>query len=170
MNIGIRVFLVENDGSLRPLPVRRFDGLLRGETLFPEYAGKKMRYAMISVELDNRKAVEIVRADYGFVSFDACGRLDEKDMARQMRQVANTLSVPGQESNFIDLRPQIAQQRYRAEFKWTPTAAEITAIERAVLWKGKRPVLRIRPSIRPRKGSKAIPTPGSPEVDGLPTT
>ena len=158
MNIGIRVFILENDGSLRPLPVRKFDGLLRGEILYPEYAGKRVRYAMISVELENRKAVEIVRADYGFVSFDARGRLDEKDMERQMRQVANTLSVPGQESNFIDSRPPIAQQRYRAEFKWTPTSAEIAAIDRAVLWKGKKPVLRIRPSIRQRSGSKGTST------------
>ena len=53
MGLAVRVFLVEDDGYLRRLPLARYERLLRGEAegFFPQYAGKRVRYAFVVVDL-----------------------------------------------------------------------------------------------------------------------
>ena len=63
MGLSIRIFIVEEDDTLKRLPMTRFDRLLKrdpNESL-PKYAGKRVRYALIVVELINRRPIEIVK-------------------------------------------------------------------------------------------------------------
>jgi len=70
MGIGLRIFLVNDDDSLERLAVARYDRLLRRnlEERLPQYAGKRVRYALVAYEVENRKPVEILRIEYNYLS------------------------------------------------------------------------------------------------------
>jgi len=73
MGIGIRVLLVDDDDSIKRFPLTRYERLLRrnpNERL-PQYAGKRVRFAEVAVELEERKPVQIIRAVYGILPFDS---------------------------------------------------------------------------------------------------
>jgi len=57
MGLSIRIFTVEEDDTLKRLPMTRFDRLLKRDPdeSLPKYAGKRVRYALIVVELINRR-------------------------------------------------------------------------------------------------------------------
>ena len=77
MGLSIRIFIVEEDDTLKRLPMTRFDRLLKhdpNESL-PKYAGKRVRYALIVVELINRRPIEIVKDEFAYLDFDDEGRL-----------------------------------------------------------------------------------------------
>ena len=78
MGIGLRVFLVNDDDSLERLAVARYDRLLRrdpGECL-RQYAGKRVRYALVAYEVENRKSLKILRMEYNYLFLDSEGRID----------------------------------------------------------------------------------------------
>lgn len=55
MGIGLRIFLVNDDDSLERLAVARYERLLRRdpEECLPQYAGKRVRYALVAYEVEN---------------------------------------------------------------------------------------------------------------------
>ena len=46
---GLRFFLFEADGTLRRLPMRTVDGMVRGEDRMMQYAGQRLRTAPVLV-------------------------------------------------------------------------------------------------------------------------
>jgi hypothetical protein len=77
MGLSIRVFIVEDDDSIKRLPLAQYERLLKrdpNESL-PKYAERRIRYALIVVDLVNRRPIEIVRDQFGFLDFDDEGRL-----------------------------------------------------------------------------------------------
>lgn len=63
--LSIRIFKVNEDDTLWRLPINRFNQLVSRDTdeRLPEYAGKRLRYALIVIELENRKPVGMLRTD-----------------------------------------------------------------------------------------------------------
>jgi hypothetical protein len=77
MGLGMRIFIVKDDGSLERLPFGRYNRLLQrhpSERLF-QYAGKRVRCVVIVVESINRKPVEILKCQYSYLSFDSDGMI-----------------------------------------------------------------------------------------------
>ncbi len=73
MGTGCRFFLVDDNDSLQRIPMARLDRLLhfdRRESL-PQYAGKRIRYAMVFVDVAGRQVLSIRNADYFLLAFDA---------------------------------------------------------------------------------------------------
>lgn len=139
----MRIFIIEQDGSITHIPVRKFDGMCGGRERCPEYAGRRMRYVLVSVESENRKPVRIFHMDCGFISFTEAGKRDEREVIKQMRLAAEMIEPFPQEGNSVSIGPALAQQRNLREFSWMPTATEQAEIERAVFQKrGKRMKLR----------------------------
>ena len=63
MGLSIRIFIVEDDDIIKRLPLARYERLLRrdpNERLL-EYTDKRVRYALIVVDLFNRRPIEIVK-------------------------------------------------------------------------------------------------------------
>ena len=59
MGLSIRVFIVEDDDSINRLPLAQYERLLKrdpNESL-PKYAGRRIRYALIVVDLVNRRPI-----------------------------------------------------------------------------------------------------------------
>ena len=69
MGLSIRVFIVEDDDTIKRLPLARYERLLRRDPdeRLSKYAGKRVRYALIVVDLVNRKPIEVVRDEYAYL-------------------------------------------------------------------------------------------------------
>lgn len=87
MGTGLRVFLGNDDSSLKRFPLARFERLFQGhpEERLPEYAGKRVRYALVIVDLVNRKPFEILGIQYPILTFDSEGKIDAAELEKEMR-------------------------------------------------------------------------------------
>ena len=80
MGYGFRVFLVEEDNSIKMIPTAKFDRLWQPESndQWQPYANKSIRYAKVVLNLTDRKPLSILHVDYGYLVFDSEGKLDQK--------------------------------------------------------------------------------------------
>ena len=140
MGIGLRIFLITEDDSLRRLSGAKFERLRRGELegRLPEYANKQIRYALVILETENRKAVAINMIQYAYLFFDSEGRLDATNLEQAARLALDMVPpIPSEIRNgqIIDARHQFAKKRYHDQYKWTPTPELEAALVKAVLGK-----------------------------------
>lgn len=140
MGIGLRIFLVNDDDSLERLAVARYDRLLRRdpEECLPQYAGKRVRYALVAYKVENRKPVEILRIEYSYLSLDSDGRIDAAEQEREMVLAVDLFPpvLPEKEPRqVIDAKHRFARKRYDAKYRWTPSRELEAAILNAVFGK-----------------------------------
>ena len=140
MGLSIRVFIVEDDDSINRLPLAQYERLLKrgpDERLL-KYAGKRVRYALLVVDLVNRRPIEIVRDQFGFLDFDDEGQLKigehEKKESLAFDMLAPILSDQTN-SRVIDARHKFAKKSYLDKFSWEPTDEIIAAIAKAIFGK-----------------------------------
>jgi hypothetical protein len=129
---------VDDNDSLQWSSVARLDRLLhfsRAESL-PQYSGKRMRCAMVFVEVARRQVLAIRNIDYFWLSFDRNGRIDKKEWEKEMRLGMELLPFnPDGEhpKQVIDARHRFAKRRYEHEFKWKPSRKVEEASVSAIL-------------------------------------
>jgi hypothetical protein len=140
MGLSIRVFIVEDDDTIKRLPMARYERLLErdpDERLL-EYVGKRVRYALIVVDLVNRRPIEILRDEFGFLDFDEDGRFKEPQHEKEESSALDMLdffSLEQQDKRVIDARHIFARKRYFDKNRWEPTDEIITAIAEAIFGK-----------------------------------
>ena len=140
MGLSIRIFIVEDDGTINRLPLARYERLLKrdpDERLL-EYTGKRVRYALIVVDLFNRRPIEIVKNEFGFLFFDDEGRLKVSELEKEESLAFDMLdlfSLKQQDKRVIDARHKFARKRYFDKHRWEPTDQIVTAIAEAIFGK-----------------------------------
>jgi len=142
MGTGVRVFFIGTDNSVRKVPLSKFERLYdnRSDECFEEYAGERVRCAMVFVRLENRKPAEIIHVDYFIVPFKMDGRVDQKERERGMSLVMQSLDLsppeaePENQHNVINAMPRIFKKKYDEEFKWEPTDVELAMIVKKVFY------------------------------------
>ena len=140
MGLSIRIFIVEDDDTIKRLPLARYERLLRrdpNERLL-EYTDKRFRYALIVVDLFNRRPIEIVKDEFGFLSFDDEGRLNLSELVKEESLAFDMLAplFPDQTSGrVIDAQHKFARKRYFNKHRWEPTDQIVTAIAEAIFGK-----------------------------------
>ncbi len=140
MGLSIRVFIVEDDDKIKRLPLTRYERLLKhdpDERLL-EYTGKRVRYALIVVDLVNRRPIEILRDEFGFLDFDEDGRFKESQHEKEESSAFDMLdffSLEQQDKQVIDARHKFARKRYFDKNRWKPTDEIIIAIAEAIFGK-----------------------------------
>ncbi len=101
---------------------------------FPQYAGKRVRYAEMAIEFENRKPVEILRMEYFIMHFDYKGRIDStaRDDARKLG--VNLIPPIHFETDpvVIDAQHHFAKKRFDHQFRWKPTPETEMAILKAI--------------------------------------
>ena len=138
MGIGIRVFLVDDNDSLQLLSLARLERLLRfdrGESR-PQYAGKRIRCAMVVLHVAGRQVLSIRNVDYSYLPFDAKGRINKKEWEKGMRLGMDLLPPLFSEENpkqIINASHRFAKRRYEHEFKWKPGRKVEEAMMAAIL-------------------------------------
>ncbi|MCG2774113.1 MAG: hypothetical protein L6406_00390 [Desulfobacterales bacterium] len=143
MGIGIRVLLVDDDDSIKRFPLTRYERLLRrnpNERL-PQYAGKRVRFAEVAVELEERKPVQIIRAVYGILPFDSEGRIDTAEYEKEMRLSAEMMPpilADRPSPKIVYAKHIFAKKRFDDQFRWEPTPQIEKSIVEAIFAKGRR--------------------------------
>ena len=131
MSIGVRIMFLDGDRIIR-VSQRRFERLVDRDLneAMPEYAGQRLRCAMVYVQLANRKPVEVVRIDYMVLPLDPEGRLDADLQSRKMMLAGEMFGfgMTGTAERVVDFGPYLAEKQYRAEYKWKPTENEERAL------------------------------------------
>jgi len=126
MGFGFRIFLIDEADKIIRIPATRFDRIRDRDPKesFPQYKNSRIRYAMVILELENRKPISIARIDYGYLAFDSEGKVDQKFLDTE-GQVAISMmpSIPlsGEPKNIVHASDRFAQKRFKDEFTWTPS-------------------------------------------------
>jgi hypothetical protein len=136
MGTGIRIFLINDDGSLKRFPLARFERLFHShpEEHLPEYAGKRVRYALVVVDLVNREPVEIIGIQYPILTFDSEGKIDAAELEKEMRLGVNMVPIGTSEDisrKVVDAEHRFLQKRYNNRYNWEPTPETEEAIVKA---------------------------------------
>jgi transposase len=140
MGLSLRVFIVEDDDTIKRLPLARYERLLKrdpDERLL-EYAGKRIRYALIVVDLVNRRPIEVVRDEFAYLDFDEDGRFKEPEHDKGESSALDMLdffSLKQQDKRVIDARHKFARKRYFDKNRWEPTDEIVAAIAEAIFGK-----------------------------------
>ena len=143
MGIGLRIFFINDDESLQPLAMAKYNRLLRRDPkeCLIRYAGKRVRYALVVVDLADRKPVEILQIQYAILKFDSEGRIDSNEQEREWLLAVEVLPPYTDEqlsSQVIDARHHFAKKRYDNEYKWVPSPEIEAAIRKAIFDKNQR--------------------------------
>jgi hypothetical protein len=137
MGIGCRVFLIGDNDSLQRISMVRLTRLLhfdRRESL-QQYAGKRVRCAMVFLEVVGRQVRAIRNTDYFLLQFNDKGRIDKKEWEKGMRLGMEILpSILNEEhpKKVINAQHRFAKRRYEHKFKWKPSRKVEEAIMAAV--------------------------------------
>mgnify|MGYP001824686447 FL=1 len=140
MGLSIRIFIVEEDDTIKRLPLARYERLLKrdpNESL-PKYAGKRVRYALIVVDLVNRRPIEVIRDEFAYLDFDEEGRFKEPEHEKEESSALDMLdffSTEQRDKRVIDARHKFARKRYFDKHWWDPTDEIVTAIAEAIFGK-----------------------------------
>ena len=131
MGLGVRVFVFE-ENDIRKISYARFQRLLDGHERerLPEYAGKKIKYALVLIETKNRKPIEVLNIDLGYIYVERDGKLNQNEFRQKMADAMKTVSFPGEKSslNVIDASATFAAKRYRNKYTWAPSPDELNKI------------------------------------------
>ncbi len=137
MGTGLRVFLVNDDGSLKRFPLARFERLFQGhpEERLPQYAGKRVRYVLVIVDLVNRKLFGILGIQYPILTFDSEGKIDAAELEKEMRLGVDMVpigTIAPLSRKVVDAEHHFLQKRYESRYLWRPTPEIEEAIVKAV--------------------------------------
>ena len=140
MGLSIRIFIVEDDDTIKRLPLARYERLLKGDpdVRLSEYAGKRVRYVLIVVDLVNRRPIEVVRDEFAYLDFDQEGRFKEPELEKEESSAFDMLdffSLEKQDKRVIDARHKFARKRYFDKHRWQPTDEIVAAIAEAIFGK-----------------------------------
>jgi hypothetical protein len=123
MGLSLRIFFVDEDDSLKRLPLARYKRLLSREPKesLPQYAGQRVRCALVVVDLVDRKPVRIEHVQYSIISFDSEGRIDPSEKGEEARLAMEIrpplVDVIGSRQ-VIYARHRFAKKRYDRKYKW----------------------------------------------------
>ena len=140
MGLSIRIFIVEDDDTIKRLSLTCYERLHKRDSdeRLLKYAGQRVRYALIVVDLVNRRPIEIVKDEFGFLEFDDEGRLKISGPGKEESLVFDMLPpLLSDRTNdrIIDARHKFAKKSYFDKFSWTPRDEIIAAIAEAIFGK-----------------------------------
>ena len=140
MGIGTRIFLIDENDSLHRISISRYNRMRSPDSdeCFTQYAGKRMRCAMIFLEVENKKPLSVVRTEYYYLPFDNQGRVDRTELEKRTRlslEIVPPIFEEQSPKKVLDAQNRFAKKRYKHEFQWTPNQEIETAIMTAIFGK-----------------------------------
>ena len=133
MGLGLRIFIINDDDTVRRFPFSRYERLLQGDSKegLLQYAEKKIRFAELAVEFYQRKPIKIVRFLPFVLFFDSEGSIDARQMQKERRLAMEAHPLYYEEKtipNVIDARHYFARKRYDHEYRWEISEKIVGAI------------------------------------------
>jgi transposase len=146
VSIGCRVFILDEKNNLHRIAVKRFERLVlhhNSSESFPEFAGQRVRYAFVILEVENRKPVTVSYVDYAVLQIDDEGKLDTNEQHRAMRlgfDMLPSFISKVVNSPVIDGNRYFSRKRYEHEFRWQPSSDIKEAIVTSIFGKKEKPL------------------------------
>jgi hypothetical protein len=132
MGVGVRFFVVRHDDTFERWSQARFNRVWDGDEPVAEFAARRLRYALVFVDTQARRAVGIQAVQWGVLTMDASGRHDPASALSDAARVMGATSSP-YPSPIVDARRKFYERRTR----WKPTAKVRAAILDAALRTGR---------------------------------
>jgi hypothetical protein len=144
MGLGLRIFIIHDDDSLKRLSVAKFERLRRRDLKesIPQYAGRRVRYALVVLEMENRRPVEIIMTEHSYLYFDSEGRIDTSEREKAATLAVNMVPPIPKERQIgevINAHHRFAKKHYERRYSWTPTPEIVESIVTAIF--GKEPAM-----------------------------
>jgi hypothetical protein len=114
MDVEVRLFIFNDDGSIEPLDKDRFDRAVEHLEPLPEFSGRCLKLAGVLVEA-GPGPISPQNVFGQFVYFDQQGFVDEIRLIESIR--------------YSD---KIGEEGYQNEFVWTPNEADRARIKAAI--------------------------------------
>jgi len=131
MGITVWIFFVNDDDSIQRFPLARFERLIERypEERLPHYAGKRLRYVEVALELEQKKPVSILRLLYLILPLDSEGRIDaaEQEKGRRLGVEMIPPILDRGSKQVVEAGHLFAKRRFDNEYRWNPTP-EIEAV------------------------------------------
>jgi hypothetical protein len=122
---AMRFYIITDDGAIRRVARLAFEGIITQHTPapVPGLAGKRVRYAKLVVQLEQRKAVAVRSAYFGYLTFDNDGMFDPSEWDEACEATTDAWGSPTtrQRSSSNDAIARIANLRSAREYDWQPT-------------------------------------------------
>ena len=120
----------------------RYERLFRQDLneCLPEYAGKRVRYVHVAVELENRTPIKVVMSQFSYLTFDTDGKIDQSSMEKEMRlgiEMVAPVLLGSQPENVVDARHRFAKKKFSDRYLWQPSQNIIDAIGQAIFGKNR---------------------------------
>ena len=139
--MSVRVFLVDDTGTLVRFPYARFERLWRHDPVesLPKPSTRFAYFALAYVELVARKPYSLLRVDYQRIQLDDEGRFDQEAIQRCLRLALETvahysLRRAGEErANVIRAEHRFQRARYKGEFNWKPSMDQREELHRLAM-------------------------------------
>lgn len=141
MGLSFRIFIIDDDDGLQRISLAKYERLFQEDSKerLPQYAGKRVRCALVVLLLEDRKPQSIAWIDCNRILFDTEGRMDLKEWEGHAQLISHFLDFPIKEQdqdNVIDAQSVFARKRYKREAKWPLTPEIERAIEEAIFGSG----------------------------------
>jgi hypothetical protein len=133
VGLSCRVFIIDGNDSVYPIPYALYEKLMKGESVecFSEYDGKRVRCAVVWVEMARKKPCSIYEIDTILLPFHNKGRIDIREWERKKKarmelevtRINYFLSSAlrkGKNSNLIEAQHRFLRKQYDHKFKWMP--------------------------------------------------
>lgn len=143
MGISLRLFIVNDDDSLQRIAVAKYERLLDRDPKgrLPQYAGKRMRYALVFVHLEKRQPVEILRIQCSYLYFDSEGLIEADQIEKETKLAYEAIPslLPNEHSKpVIDVRQKFAKRKFDHLYQWAPTPEIEASIVNEIFGKGQK--------------------------------
>lgn len=139
MGIGFRVFIFDND-NIRPISLAKYNRLIQGDKneSIPEYAGQRIRTAVVIVETENRKPINILKVDCEYINVDKDGKFDQDEQQEKKIDALRMMNIPTDDEilqNDIDSSSHFAQKTFKNKYLWAITDYELQKIKERIFKK-----------------------------------
>jgi len=133
MGLVFRTYICEDD-QIKRIPAAKFQRLWDGDPKekISEYANRRVKFASIVVELENRKPVNVAHSDYIVIKIDNQGRFDRKEMEQMHTDAMKSLDLLGEiypddsmPENVINKTTYFNHKKFRNKYHWEPNPKKI---------------------------------------------
>ena len=139
MGLRYKIFIIEEDGTVKRFPLTRFNRILRRDpkACQTQYANKRMRVAFMAVDMIDRMPMAITWEQYSFLDFDSDGFLDTDEGDKRVHLVSEMMkpiTTKKATGKVVDAKYKFAQKRYKDQYAWNPNS-EIKAAIKAKIFR-----------------------------------
>jgi hypothetical protein len=136
MGTAVWTFLRPRPGELHPVSLRAMDDFLSGGGRLPADAASFVRYAQVIVDLENRRAVEVLRVGFFQHRARKDGKLDRKHLEEVLAATADAtagwIQLDELPQGVIPAEHEFAKRRLEHLSTWKPTPDDLATLRELV--------------------------------------